>query len=87
MKKSVAPTSAPPVFRSESSASYAFSSDQKTWLNFKVWTDGKDGMRPYAGFDYVSYQHACESSTRLMQCCRTKICSMAVCSSTSKRSK
>lgn len=54
MKKSVAPTPTPPVFRSESSASYAFPTDQKTWLNFKVWTDGKDGMRPYGGFDYVS---------------------------------
>jgi hypothetical protein len=52
IKKSVAPSPAPPMFRSESSASHALPADQKTWLNFKVWTDGRDVMHPYAGFDY-----------------------------------
>jgi hypothetical protein len=53
VKKVVAPSSAPPGFRAESAASYP-SSQHKTWLNFKIWTGGKDGMRPYGGFDFVS---------------------------------
>ncbi|KAI4691027.1 uncharacterized protein J4E88_002504 [Alternaria novae-zelandiae] len=53
IKKTVAPSPGPPVFRSESSAgSYALPPDQKTWLNFKVWTDGREEMRPYTGFSY-----------------------------------
>jgi hypothetical protein len=87
IKKSVTPAPAPPVFRSESSASYAFPADQKTWQNFKVWMDGKDGMRPYGGFDYVSQEHTNRNYVRLTQCFRMKTCNMAVCSSTSKRSK
>jgi hypothetical protein len=52
IKKNVAPSPVSPSSRSESSASYAFPI-QKTWMNFKVWEGGKDGMRPYGGFDFV----------------------------------
>jgi hypothetical protein len=53
IKKVIAPSSASPGFRTESAASYP-SSQHKTWLNFKIWTGSKDGMRPYGGFDFVS---------------------------------
>jgi hypothetical protein len=52
IKRTVAPSPAPPDFRAESTASYS-SSNQKTWQNFKTWKAGKDGMRPYGGFEYV----------------------------------
>ncbi|KAH7078833.1 hypothetical protein BKA63DRAFT_531626 [Paraphoma chrysanthemicola] len=48
IKRTVAPSPAPPAFRAESAASYP--SNNKTWLNFKVWEGGKHGMRPYGGF-------------------------------------
>ncbi|KAH7405868.1 hypothetical protein DE146DRAFT_425807 [Phaeosphaeria sp. MPI-PUGE-AT-0046c] len=51
IKRTVAPSPAPPHFRAESSASHP-SSNQKTWLNFKVWNGTKDAMRPYGGFDF-----------------------------------
>lgn len=55
IKRTVVPSPAPPlVFRAESSASYP-SSNQKTWMNFKVWEGSKDGMRPYGGFEHVSF--------------------------------
>jgi hypothetical protein len=53
IKRAVAPSPAPQVFRAESVASYP-SSNQKTWLNFKIWQGGKEGMRPYGGFEFVS---------------------------------
>lgn len=53
IKKTIAPSSAPPQFRAESAASYP-SSNQKTWMNFKVWNGSKEAMRPYGGFDFVS---------------------------------
>jgi hypothetical protein len=51
VKRAVAPSPAPPIFRNESSGSYP-STGQKTWANFKVWEGGKDGMRPYGGFEH-----------------------------------
>ncbi|EMD65609.1 hypothetical protein COCSADRAFT_307714 [Bipolaris sorokiniana ND90Pr] len=51
-KKTVASSPIPPVFRSESAVPYSLSPNQKTWMNFKVWKGGKDGMRPYGGFEY-----------------------------------
>lgn len=56
-KKAVAPSPMPPVFRSESAVSYSLPPNQKTWMNFKVWKGGKDGMRPYGGFDYVRIRY------------------------------
>lgn len=53
IKRTIAPSPAPPHFRAESAASHP-SSNQKTWLNFKVWNGSKDAMRPYGGFDFVS---------------------------------
>jgi hypothetical protein len=53
IKRAVAPSPAPPMYRAESSASYP-SSNHKTWMNFKIWEGGKDGMRPYGGFALVS---------------------------------
>lgn len=46
-------TVALPSIRAESVASH-IPPNQKTWLNFKIWKGGKDGMRPYGGFDFVS---------------------------------
>ncbi|KAF1841717.1 uncharacterized protein K460DRAFT_291524 [Cucurbitaria berberidis CBS 394.84] len=51
IKRGVATTPAPPVFRAESAASYP-SANQKTWMNFRVWDGGKDGMRLFGGFDF-----------------------------------
>lgn len=56
-KKTVAPSPAPPVFRSESAASNPLPLNQKTWMNFKIWQGGKDGMRPYGGFEYVGSRY------------------------------
>jgi hypothetical protein len=54
IKRAVAPSPAPPNFsRTESAASHP-SPNQKTWLNFKTWKAGKDGMRAYGGFEFVS---------------------------------
>lgn len=54
VKRIVAPSPAPPIFRNDSVASYP-SPHEKTWTGFKVWEGGKDGgMRPYAGFEHVS---------------------------------
>ena len=56
IKRTVAPSPGPPLaFRTESAASYP-TSNQKTWMNFKVWEGGKDGMRPYGGFEHVRLQ-------------------------------
>lgn len=52
IKRAVAPSPAPKAFLAESAASYP-SSSKKTWLNFKIWRGGKDGMRPYGGFEFV----------------------------------
>ena len=52
IKRSVAPSPAPFGFRTESAASYP-TTNHKTWMNFRVWEGGKDGMRPYGGFDFV----------------------------------
>ncbi|KAF2823287.1 hypothetical protein CC86DRAFT_384669 [Ophiobolus disseminans] len=51
IKKTIVPPPASPVFRTESAASYP-SPNQKSWINFKVWEGGKDGMRPYGGFEH-----------------------------------
>ncbi|KAJ4374160.1 hypothetical protein N0V83_002901 [Neocucurbitaria cava] len=51
IKRSVTPAPTLPVFRTESAASYP-STNQKTWMNFRVWEGGKDGMRPYGGFEH-----------------------------------
>jgi hypothetical protein len=56
IKKAVAPSPASPAFDAESVASYPWS-NQKTWSNFKIWEGGRDGMRPYSGFESVSYKH------------------------------
>jgi hypothetical protein len=53
IKRTIAPSPAPTNYRAESAASYP-QSNRKTWLNFKTWGAGKDGMRPYSGFEYVS---------------------------------
>jgi hypothetical protein len=53
IKRAIDPPPAPTNYRAEYAASYP-SSNQKTWLNFKTWGAGKDGMRPYSGFEYVS---------------------------------
>jgi hypothetical protein len=53
IKRTVAPSPAPPAFRAESTTPYP-SSSQKSWLNFKIWKGGKDAMRPYGGFEFVS---------------------------------
>ncbi|CAO2657346.1 Nn.00g034720.m01.CDS01 [Neocucurbitaria sp. VM-36] len=50
IKRNVAPSPAPYTFRTESAASYPLT-NQKTWTNFRVWEGGRDGMRPYGGFD------------------------------------
>jgi hypothetical protein len=60
VKKTVATSPAPPVFRderNESPASYT-RPNQKSWMNFRVWERGRNGMRPYGGFDYVSMRGA-----------------------------
>jgi hypothetical protein len=53
VKKTVGPSTGQPAFRAESVASHV-PPNQKTWLNFKIWTGSKDSMRPYGGFDFVS---------------------------------
>lgn len=86
-KKSVAPPSAPPAFRSDSAASHVLSPNQKTWVNFKVWQGGRDGMRPYGGFEYVTLGRPIHNTLELIKYARMKTCSTAACSSTSKKSK
>jgi hypothetical protein len=53
IKRAVAPSPAPQAFRAETAAFYP-SSNQRTWLNFKIWQGVKEGMRPYGGFESVS---------------------------------
>lgn len=53
IKRTVAPSPAPAAFRADSSSSYP-ATDQKSWLNFKIWKGSKDAMRPYGGFEFVS---------------------------------
>lgn len=53
IKRTVAPSPAPPIFRNDSSASYP-TPNQSPWANFKVWDGAKDGVRPYNGFEHVS---------------------------------
>lgn len=52
IKKAVASSPAPPMFRSETAAS-SNTTHQKTWTNFKVWEGGRDSLRPYNGFKFV----------------------------------
>ncbi|KAJ4358384.1 uncharacterized protein N0V89_002966 [Didymosphaeria variabile] len=47
-----ASTPAPPLFRAESSLNYPSNPDQKSWMNFRIWQGGNEGMRPYGGFDF-----------------------------------
>ncbi|ORY19845.1 hypothetical protein BCR34DRAFT_595291 [Clohesyomyces aquaticus] len=51
IKKPVANSPAPPLFRAESTASYV-PMNQKTWQNFRIWEGGESGIRPYGGFDF-----------------------------------
>jgi hypothetical protein len=53
VKRTIAPSPAPQAFRAESAASYSIP-NKKTWQNFKTWKGGKDTMRPYGGFEFVS---------------------------------
>lgn len=54
IKNTVAPSPATALFRTESPAP-RISSHTKTWLDFKVWEGGKEEMRPYGGFAFVSW--------------------------------
>ncbi|KAH7402655.1 hypothetical protein BKA66DRAFT_6236 [Pyrenochaeta sp. MPI-SDFR-AT-0127] len=56
IKKTVSPSPIPPMFRAEPTASYPLA-NQKTWTNFKVWEEGRDGRRPYGGFDSDDMQN------------------------------
>jgi len=58
IKKPTITTPLPPVFRSETSASYSPSSN-KTWINFRIWEGGETGLKPYGGFDYVGSRDIC----------------------------
>lgn len=51
IKRPTAPSPAPPLLRSETSASRA-PPGQKTWINFRIWEGGESGLPPYGGFDY-----------------------------------
>lgn len=53
IKTTVAQPPMPPAFRAESPA-LRVPSQRKTWLDFKVWEGGKEEMRPYGGFAFVS---------------------------------
>ncbi|KAL5115957.1 hypothetical protein ACEQ8H_006179 [Pleosporales sp. CAS-2024a] len=52
IKRTVVPSPAPPAFRHESAPSSPWTTNQKTWLNFKRWDGGKEAMRPYGGFQF-----------------------------------
>ena len=51
IKRHVNPT--PQIFLNDLAASYP-SPNQRTWMNFKFWEGGRDELRPYLGFDFVS---------------------------------
>jgi hypothetical protein len=72
VKKPIASSPALPNSRAESTAFYP-SSSQKTWLNFKTWKAGKDGMRPYGGFEYVSVLQSQIITFHLIWHTRTRI--------------
>jgi hypothetical protein len=55
IKKTVAPSPAPPLFRAESTVPH-LPSHKRTWLDFKIWEGGREEMRPYGGFAFVSWQ-------------------------------
>lgn len=50
VKKPTAVSPPPLVFRSEPRASHT--PGQKTWINFRIWEGGENGLPPYGGFDY-----------------------------------
>lgn len=75
IKSTIAPTPAPPQFRTESPAP-RLPSHRKTWLDFRIWEGSKEELRPYGGFAFVR-----ENGTRLSESltsCRMRICIMAV---------
>ncbi|KAF2643017.1 hypothetical protein P280DRAFT_515457 [Massarina eburnea CBS 473.64] len=51
IKKPVNATPVPPLFRAETSLAFT-PTHQKTWMNFRIWSGGEQGMKPYAGFDF-----------------------------------
>lgn len=54
IKKTVAPSPAPSLFRVESTTP-SLPSHKTTWLGFKIWDGGRED-RPYGGFAFVSTQ-------------------------------
>ncbi|KAJ4293088.1 hypothetical protein N0V90_008370 [Kalmusia sp. IMI 367209] len=53
IKKAVSTTPIPPLFRAESALHYPSAEpNHKTWMNFRIWQGGDQGMRPYGGFDF-----------------------------------
>jgi hypothetical protein len=74
-KTIVAPTSAPPQFRSESPAP-RLPSHRKTWLDFKIWEGSKEEMRSYDGFAFVRQDNICLGNS--LTSFRMRICTMAV---------
>lgn len=67
IKKTVASSPAPPVFRTESAASSP-SINHKSWMNFKIWEGGRDTMRPYGGFDHVRIMLTVGAQMTNMRC-------------------
>lgn len=66
-----------PVFRAASTVP-SLAPSQKTWANFKVWEGGKEGMRPYGGFEAVSYLYLTTLVPRTDTVTRTMICTTEV---------
>ncbi|KAF2691636.1 hypothetical protein K458DRAFT_381481 [Lentithecium fluviatile CBS 122367] len=55
--KRSATTPAPPLFRAETSLSYT-PTNQKTWINFRIWDGGEKTLKPYGGFDFDEHMQA-----------------------------
>ncbi|KAF2867194.1 hypothetical protein BDV95DRAFT_598314 [Massariosphaeria phaeospora] len=51
VKKAVAASTPPPLFRMEH-ADLRVPPGQKTWINFRIWEGTESGLRPYGGFDF-----------------------------------
>ncbi|KAL1656955.1 hypothetical protein SLS61_000751 [Didymella pomorum] len=56
IKSTIAPTPAPPQFRTESPAP-RLPSHRKTWLDFRIWEGSKEELRPYGGFAFDEDMH------------------------------
>lgn len=67
VKRPTLASPSPPLFRSETSTSYAAPTNSKTWINFRIWQGGEAGLKPYGGFNYVCFASGIVNSVQSNQ--------------------